>query len=160
MGVIRQALFAPRDWAALLAALTASSTHAILSPIGKRLLPGHDGSLDSPIPDIAADGLPAGPSSAIVIGWRWLGGAKPGRRGTLTIPSCEQPNPSAFKLQAAVTEFAERSLAGLSSVDRRRKPLFPPPWWIASLLPMPPSRGPGGAGPADEASAARTSPNG
>src|SRR3954465_10509446 len=69
LGVMRKALFAPRDRAALLAALTSPATHAVtltLSEKGYCLDAG--GSLDFSHPDIAADlRAPQAPRSAI--GW-------------------------------------------------------------------------------------------
>ncbi|HZQ41376.1 MAG TPA: mannitol dehydrogenase family protein [Rhizomicrobium sp.] len=117
MGVIRGALFAPRDRAALLAALTAPSTHAVTLTLSEKgyCLAG-DGSLDLMHPDIAADlGRPAEPGSAI----GWLALALQERRktgaGPLTILSCDNLKSNGQKLEAAVTAFAQRCWPGLTS---------------------------------------------
>src|SRR5882724_886241 len=69
MGVIRQALFAPRDRALLLEALTSPATHVVsLTVSEKGYCLNADGGLDLSHPDIAADlAMPDAPRSAI--GW-------------------------------------------------------------------------------------------
>jgi len=116
MGVIREALFAPRDRAALLTALSAPSTHAVTLTLSEK---GYcltaDGSLDFTNPDITADiNRPAEPGSAI----GWLARALKERQrtgaGALTILSCDNLKSNGPKLEAAVTEFAERCWPGLA----------------------------------------------
>jgi fructuronate reductase len=110
MGVIRSALFAPRDRPALLAALAAPSTHAVTLTLSEKgYCLAADGSLDFMHPDIAADiDRPAEPDSAIA----WLARALKERQrtggGPLTILSCDNLKSNGPKLEAAVTEFAER----------------------------------------------------
>ena len=92
MGVIRQALFAPRDRAALLAAL-ACARHPCGDPdaFGKRLLPGRRRSAGFSHPDIIADlAAPDAPRSAI--GWLALAldGAAQERRRTADHPVLRQ----------------------------------------------------------------------
>jgi fructuronate reductase len=116
MGVIRGALFAPRDRAALLAALAAPSTHAVTLTLSEKgYCLAADGSLDFAHPDIAADiDRPAEPGSAI----GWLARALKERQrtgaGPLTILSCDNLKSNGPKLEAAVTEFAERCWPGLA----------------------------------------------
>jgi len=110
MGVIRQALFAPRDRSALLAALTSPATHAVtltLSEKGYCLDAG--GALDFSHPDIAADLVsPRAPRSAI--GWLALALAERHARGAgpLTILSCDNLQSNGEKLADAVTAFSDR----------------------------------------------------
>ena len=117
MGVIRQALFAPRDRAALLAALAASSTHVVTLTLSEKgYCLAADGSLDFSHPDIAFDvSGPAEPVSAI--GWLALALAERRRTnaGPLTILSCDNLKSNGPKLEAAVTAFAERCWPGLSA---------------------------------------------
>jgi fructuronate reductase len=116
MGVICDALFAPRDRAALLAALVAPSTHAVTLTLSEKgYCLAADGSLDFAHPDIAADiGRPAEPGSAI----GWLARALKERQktgaGPLTILSCDNLKSNGPKLEAAVTAFAERCWPGLA----------------------------------------------
>jgi len=111
MGVIRQALFAPRDRAALLAALTSPATHAVtltLSEKGYCLDAG--GALDFSHPDIAADlAAPRAPRSAI--GWLALALAERHAKGAgpLTILSCDNLQSNGEKLANAVTAFSDRT---------------------------------------------------
>jgi len=116
MGVLRQALFAPRDRAALLAALTAPSTHVVTLTLSEKgYCLAADGSLDFSHPDIATDvALPAGPGSAI--GWLALALAERCRAsaGPLTILSCDNLKSNGPKLEAAVMAFADRCWPGLS----------------------------------------------
>ena len=108
MGVLKQALFAPRDAATLAAALTTSSTHAVtltLSEKGYCLDAG--GALDLAHPDIAADlASPGSPHSAI--GWLALGLEERRRSGDgpLTVISCDNLQNNGAKLAAAVESFA------------------------------------------------------
>ena len=110
MGVIREALFAPRDRAALLAALSAPSTHAVTLTLSEKgYCLAADGRLDFTHPDIAADiNRPVEPGSAI--GWlaRGLKDRQSTGAGPLTILSCDNLKSNGPKLEAAVTEFAER----------------------------------------------------
>ena len=117
MGVIRQALFAPRDRAALLAALAAPSTHVVTLTLSEKgYCLAADGSLDFSHPDVAADLVrPGQPDSAI--GWLALALAERRRTsaGSLTILSCDNLKSNGPKLQAAVTAFAERCWPALSA---------------------------------------------
>jgi fructuronate reductase len=116
MGAIRQTLFAPRDRAALLAALAAPTTHAItltLSEKGYCLDAG--GALDFAHPDIAADlASPNVPRSAI----GWLAQGLDERRGNgagpVTILSCDNLQSNGEKLANALFAFTERVRPGLS----------------------------------------------
>jgi fructuronate reductase len=116
MGVIRQALFAPRDREALLAALAASTTHAVTLTLSEKgYCLAADGSLDFSHPDIAADlAKPLTPRSAI----GWLALALVQRRkdgaGPLTVLSCDNLQSNGEKLAAAVTAFADRVTPGLA----------------------------------------------
>jgi len=116
MGVIRQALFAPRDRDALLTALAAPTTHAVTLTLSEKgyCLAG-DGSLDFSHPDIMADmAAPQTPRSAI----GWLAFALEQRRqngaGPLTILSCDNLQSNGEKLAAAVTALADRIQPGLA----------------------------------------------
>jgi fructuronate reductase len=120
MGVLRQALFAPRDRAALLSALSAPATHAVTLTLSEKgyCLDG-DGALDFAHPDIAADlAAPNAPCSAI--GWLALGLAQRRRNGAgpLTILSCDNLQSNGEKLANAVTDFAARVWPDLSSYIR------------------------------------------
>src|SRR6185312_12817437 len=66
MGVVRAALFAPRDHGALLAALAAPTTHAVTLTLSEKgYCLNADGALDLAHPDIAADlATPDAPRSA------------------------------------------------------------------------------------------------
>jgi len=116
MGVIRQALFAPRDRALLLEALASPATHVVtltLSEKGYCLNAG--GMLDVFHPDIAADlAMLDAPRSAI----GWLALALAQRRsngaGPLTILSCDNLQSNGEKLAQAVTDFCGRTRPGLS----------------------------------------------
>lgn len=116
MGVIGGALFAPRDRAALLAALAAPSTHAVTLTLSEKgYCLAADGSLDFTHPDIAADlNRPMEPGSAVA----WLARALKERQktgaGPLTILSCDNLKSNGPKLEAAVTAFAERCWPGLA----------------------------------------------
>lgn len=116
MGVLRQALYAPRDGKALLSALAAPATHAVtltLSEKGYCLDAG--GALDFANPDIAADiAAPQAPRSAI--GWLALAFAERKRKGAgpLTILSCDNLGSNGEKLANAVTAFADRAWPDLA----------------------------------------------
>ena len=116
MGVIRQALFAPRDHAALLAALSSPATHAVTLTVSEKgYCLAADGSLDFSHPDIMADlATPDAPRSAI----GWLALALKARRdngaGPLTILSCDNLQSNGEKLAVAVTDLADRQQAGLA----------------------------------------------
>ena len=115
MGVLKRALFAPRDTAALAAALAAPSTHAVtltLSEKGYCLDAG--GELDLSHPDIAADlASPQAPRSAI--GWLALGleTRRKAGAGPLTVVSCDNLQNNGAKLAAAVESFAARAFPQL-----------------------------------------------
>jgi len=119
MGVLRQALFAPRDRAQLMAALTAPTTHVVTLTLSEK---GYcldaDGALDLAHPDIAADlTAPASPRSAI----GWLAQALAARQangaGPLTILSCDNLGSNGEKLANAVSAFAACVYPGLSIAD-------------------------------------------
>lgn len=119
MGVLRQALFAPRDRSQLMAALTAATTHVVTLTLSEK---GYcldaDGALDLAHPDIVADlAAPDAPRSAI----GWLAQALAARRATgagpLTILSCDNLGSNGEKLANAVAAFAERAYPGLSIAD-------------------------------------------
>jgi fructuronate reductase len=116
MGVVRQALFAPRDREQLLAALSTPATHAITLTLSEK---GYcldaDGALDLSHPDIAADlASPHAPRSAI--GWLALGMAarRSNGAGPLTVLSCDNLGSNGEKLANAVTAFADHAHPGLS----------------------------------------------
>ena len=115
MGVLRQALFAPRDTAALTAALTAATTHAVTLTLSEKgyCLDG-GGELDFAHPDIAADlAAPQVPRSAI--GWLALGLEERRKTGAgpMTIISCDNLQSNGAKLSAAVEAFAARAFPRL-----------------------------------------------
>jgi fructuronate reductase len=116
MGVIREALFAPRDRVRLLEALTAPKTHVVTLTLSEKgYCLSADGALDFSHPDIAADlANPQAPRSAI--GWLALALAERRRAaaGPLTILSCDNLGSNGEKLANAVTAFAERAYHGLS----------------------------------------------
>ena len=126
MGVMRQALFAPRDRLQLLGALTAASTHVVTLTLSEKgYCLAADGSLDFSHPDIAADlATPEAPRSAI----GWLALALERRRkkhaGPLTIMSCDNLQSNGRRLADAVTSFSARAWPGL-------------PQWIASNTAFP-----------------------
>jgi fructuronate reductase len=117
MGVVREALFAPRDREKLLKLLSLPSTHAVtltLSEKGYCLDAG--GALDFSHPDIVADiAAPYAPRSAI--GWLALAFAE--RRahgaGPLTVLSCDNLVSNGEKLAHAVSAFADRAHPGLAA---------------------------------------------
>jgi fructuronate reductase len=117
MCVLRDALFAPRDRARLLAALSASQTHAVtltLSEKGYCLDAG--GELDFSHPEITADlAAPDAPRSAI--GWLALALAERRKNGAgpLTILSCDNLGSNGEKLASAVAAFADRAHPSLTS---------------------------------------------
>jgi fructuronate reductase len=117
IGAERAALFAPRDRAALLAALAAPATHVVTLTVSEKgycLTP--DGMLDTTHPDIAADlANPRMPVSAI--GWLALGleTRRRTRSGPLTILSCDNLQSNGARLAAAVTLFAERAWPTLAA---------------------------------------------
>lgn len=116
MGVERGALFAPRDRAALLTALTAPSTHVVTLTLSEK---GYcldaEGALDLSHPDIAADlAAPDAPRSAV--GWlvQALAARRAAKAGPLTILSCDNLQSNGEKLGQAVITFAERARPGLA----------------------------------------------
>jgi len=117
MGVIRKALFAPRDRTPLLDALRATTTHAVTLTLSEKgYCLGADGSLDFSHPDIVADlAAPQSPRSAI----GWLAAALEERRktgaGPLTILSCDNLGSNGEKLGQAVTAFAKQTYPSLPS---------------------------------------------
>jgi fructuronate reductase len=115
MSVIRKALFAPRDAAALTAALAAPATHAVTLTLSEKgyCLDG-EGALDCAHPDIAADlAAPHRPRSAI--GWLALGLEERRKTGAgpLTVISCDNLQDNGLKLGAAVAAFAARAFPQL-----------------------------------------------
>ncbi|HUO03045.1 MAG TPA: mannitol dehydrogenase family protein, partial [Rhizomicrobium sp.] len=117
MGVLREALFAPRDHDALRAALTSPSTRAITLTLSEKgyCLDGA-GALDFSHPDIVHDVATSGaPQSAI--GWLVLGLEQ--RRhnggGPVTILSCDNLQSNGDKLARAVAALAERLRPGLAA---------------------------------------------
>ena len=115
MGVLRQALFAPRDAAALTAALAASTTHAVTLTLSEKgyCLDGK-GELDFSHPDIAADlASPHAPRSAI--GWLALGleARRKTGAGPMTIISCDNLQNNGLRLGAALDAFAARAFPQL-----------------------------------------------
>jgi fructuronate reductase len=116
MGVIREALFAPRDRLRLLARLAASTTHVVTLTLSEKgyCLAG-DGTLDFSHPDIAADLTePETPHSGI--GWLSLALAERRKTGAgpLTILSCDNLGSNGEKLANAVAAFSERTRPGLA----------------------------------------------
>ena len=115
MGVIRQALFAPRDRAALLQALASPATHVVTLTLSEKgYCLNSDGVLDISHPDIAADlTMPDAPRSAI----GWLALALAQRRthgaGPLTILSCDNLQSNGEKLARAVIDFSARTRPAL-----------------------------------------------
>jgi len=117
MGVIREALFAPRDRKRLLHVLIAPNTHAVTLTLSEKgyCLAG-DGTLDFSHSHIAADlATPETPRSAI--GWLSLALAERRRTGAgpLTILSCDNLQSNGEKLANAVTAFSERTRPGLAN---------------------------------------------
>jgi fructuronate reductase len=116
MGVIRDALFAPRDRARLLAALKSPSSHVVTLTLSEKgYCLAADGALDFSHPDIVADqASPEMPRSAV--GWLALALAERRKTGAgpLTILSCDNLQSNGEKLANAVTAFAERAHPGLS----------------------------------------------
>ena len=117
MGVIRQALFAPRDRDRLLQALAAHTTHAVTLTLSEK---GYcldaSGALDFSHPDIAADLMsPRAPRSAI--GWLALALAerKACGAGPMTILSCDNLGSNGEKLANAVEAFCVRAHPGMAS---------------------------------------------
>jgi fructuronate reductase len=117
MGVIREALFGPRDRGQLLAALVSPQTHAVTLTLSEKgYCLAADGALDFSHPDIAADlAQPHAPQSAI----GWLAQALAQRQksgaGPLTILSCDNLGSNGEKLANAVTALSDRIWPGLSS---------------------------------------------
>jgi fructuronate reductase len=117
MGVLKQALFAPRDAGALKATLASSQTHAVTLTLSEK---GYcldaKGELDATHPDIAADlANPQAPRSAI--GWLALGLEERRRNGggPLTVISCDNLQNNGAKLAAAVETFAASTFPELGS---------------------------------------------
>jgi fructuronate reductase len=116
MGVLEQALFAPRDAATLQAALAAPSTHVVTLTLSEKgyCLDGA-GELDLNHSDIVADlAAPQTPRSAI--GWLALGLEERRKNGAgpLTIISCDNLQNNGAKLAAAVESFAARAFPQLN----------------------------------------------
>ncbi|HEV7960671.1 MAG TPA: mannitol dehydrogenase family protein [Rhizomicrobium sp.] len=117
MGVVRQALFAPRDAARLVDALAAPDTHVVTLTLSEK---GYcldaSGVLDFSHPHIEADlAAPDFPRSAI--GWLALGLARrrDAKAGPLTIISCDNLQSNGEKLGRAVGALAQRTRPGLAS---------------------------------------------
>jgi fructuronate reductase len=116
IGAMKQALFALRDRAVLLAALGAPTTHVVTLTLSEKgyCLDGA-GALDFSHPDIAADrATPDAPRSAI--GWLALGleQRRRDRAGPATIISCDNLQSNGEKLAHAVIAFAEATRPGLA----------------------------------------------
>jgi fructuronate reductase len=117
MGILAQALFAPRDAGALRQAFASPAVHAVtltLSEKGYCLDAG--GALDFSHPDIAADlTAPHNPRSAI--GWLALGLEERRKAGSfpVTIISCDNLQSNGARLEAAVRAFAARTFPELKS---------------------------------------------
>jgi fructuronate reductase len=110
MGVLRKALFAPRDHAQLRDALASSATHAVTLTLSEKgyCLDGA-GRLDFSHPDIVHDlSEPDAPRSAI--GWLALGLEQRRREGggPVTILSCDNLQSNGEKLGRAVAALADR----------------------------------------------------
>jgi fructuronate reductase len=110
VGALRRALAAPRDPAAVLAALAAPTTHVVSLTITEKGygLDAH-GVLDPTQTDIAHDlAAPDRPRSAI--GWLALGLAERRRvgAGPLSVISCDNLMGNGAKLRGAVLAFADR----------------------------------------------------
>jgi len=108
VGVLKQALFAPRDTATLRGALAAPTTHAVTLTLSEK---GYcldaAGELDFGHPDISADlAAPQTPRSAI--GWLALGleERRKSGAGPLTIVSCDNLQDNGARLAAAVEIFS------------------------------------------------------
>jgi fructuronate reductase len=117
MGVLRKALFAPRDHAQLRAALASAATHAVTLTLSEKgyCLDGAGG-LDFSHPDIAHDlSEPDAPRSAI--GWLVLGLEQRRREGSgpVTILSCDNLQSNGEKLGRAVAALADRLRPGLAA---------------------------------------------
>jgi len=115
MGVLKQALFAPRDALALRNALAAPSIHVVTLTLSEK---GYcldaRGGLDFAHADIAADlAAPDAPRSAI--GWLALGleARRKAGSGPVTIMSCDNLGANGAKLEAAVRALAARSFPQL-----------------------------------------------
>ena len=116
MGVIGRALFAPRDRGALLAALAASTTHAITLTLSEKgYCLNAAGALDFSHPDIAAD-LASLDAPRSAIGWlaQGLEQRRKNGAGPVTILSCDNLQSNGEKLANAVIAFAEQTRPGLS----------------------------------------------
>jgi len=116
MGVIREALFGPRDRKRLLEAMSAPTTQVVTLTLSEKgYCLSADGTLDFSHPDIAADlADPQMPRSAI--GWLALalGERRKNGAGSLTVLSCDNLQSNGEKLAQAVAAFAERSQPGLT----------------------------------------------
>ena len=115
MGVMKEALFAPRDAQRLLQALAAPATHAVTMTLSEK---GYcldaKGELDLAHADIAADlASPATPRSAI--GWLALGleERRQNGAGPVTLISCDNLQSNGAKLEAALRSFAARAFPDL-----------------------------------------------
>jgi fructuronate reductase len=117
MGVLRQALFAPRDHAPLRAALVSPATHVVTLTLSEKgyCLDGAGG-LDFFHPDIVHDlSAPDLPRSAL--GWL-VAGLEQRRRdggGPVTILSCDNLQSNGEKLGRAVAALADRLRPGLAA---------------------------------------------
>jgi fructuronate reductase len=117
MGVLRGALFAPRDQARLRALLASRDTHAVTLTVSEKgyCLDGN-GRLDLSHPDVVHDlAAPEAPRSAI--GWLVLGleYRRRGGCGPVTIVSCDNLQSNGEKLGRAVLDFADRLRPGLAA---------------------------------------------
>jgi len=117
MGVLRQALFAPRDHALLHTALASPATHVVTLTLSEKgyCLDGAGG-LDFSHPDIAHDlSVPNLPRSAL--GWLVLGLEQRRREGSgpVTILSCDNLQSNGEKLGRAIAALADRLRPGLAA---------------------------------------------
>jgi fructuronate reductase len=117
MGVLQQALFAPRDAGALIRALASPAIHAVTLTVSEK---GYcldaGGELDFDHSDIAADlAAPDRPRSAI--GWLALGleERRKSGAGPVTVVSCDNLQSNGARLEGAVRGFAQRAFPGLET---------------------------------------------
>jgi fructuronate reductase len=115
MGVLQQALFAPRDAVALRDALAAPSTHVMTLTLSEKgYCLNAKGELDLAHPDIVTDlAAPQAPRSAI--GWLALGLEERRKTGSgpVTIISCDNLQNNGAELAAAIESFAARAFPQL-----------------------------------------------
>jgi fructuronate reductase len=117
IGVMKEALFAPRDHTRLLAALASAATHAVTLTLSEKgYCLNSTGTLDFSHSDIAHDlTAPETPHSAI--GWlvKGLEQRRLDGSGPVTILSCDNLQSNGEKLGGAVTSLADRLKPGLAA---------------------------------------------